>query len=111
MASSSHSPELTVAQRKKIAAWEDKDGLGKEALLKCLSKPQLMKVYQLQSVTQSWSRLEEEYGHISDINVPPLNSNSTRFARNTPTPWKLILTSSLPSRKKWITTVLRQSLR
>jgi hypothetical protein len=59
--------ELTVAQRKKISAWEDKDGLGKEALLKCLSKAELMKVYQLQSAFEIWTRLEDEYGHISDI--------------------------------------------
>jgi hypothetical protein len=42
--------------------------LGKEALLKCLSKPELMKVYPLQSATQIWSHLEEEeYSHVSDI--------------------------------------------
>jgi hypothetical protein len=41
--------------------------LGKEALLKCLSKPELMTVYQLQSAMQIWSCLEEEYGHVSDI--------------------------------------------
>src|ERR1700722_16253293 len=46
---------------------------------------------------QIWSRLEEEYGHVSDIKVPPLNSNSILSARKTPTPWKPTSTSSLLS--------------
>src|ERR1700692_3411927 len=53
--------ELTAAQCKKILTWEDKNGLGKEALLKCLPKSELIKVYHVQSAAEIWGRLEEEY--------------------------------------------------
>ena len=58
---------ISAAQRKAIAKWEQQDGLARQALLACLQKAELTKVYQLKSAHEIWARLAEEYGPVSDV--------------------------------------------
>ena len=58
---------ISAAQRRVLAKWEQQDDLARQALLACLQKAELTKVYQLQSAHEIWARLAEEYGPVSDI--------------------------------------------
>ena len=47
--------------------WEERNILAIEALLKCLNKVDKTKVFRMTNAAKIWSRLEDEYGHISDM--------------------------------------------
>jgi len=47
--------------------WEERNILAIEALLKCLNKVEKTKVFRMTEAAKIWSRLDDEYGHISDM--------------------------------------------
>ena len=47
--------------------WEERNILAIEALFKCLNKVDKTKVFRMTEVAKIWSRLDKEYGHISDM--------------------------------------------
>ena len=47
--------------------WEERNILAIEALLKCLNKVEKTKVFRMTEAAKIWSRLDDEYAHISDM--------------------------------------------
>jgi gag-polypeptide of LTR copia-type len=57
---------ITPANRKLITSWATRHALAREALLRCLDRSELIKVHNLPLASEIWTRLNEEYGAISD---------------------------------------------
>ena len=52
---------------KRQESWDERNTLAIEALLKCLNKVDKTKVFRMTNAAEIWSCLEDEYGHISDM--------------------------------------------
>ena len=61
------SANLTVAQRKELDEWQHKDDLARSALISSLKPTEHLKVFNLTTAHAVWSRLQDEYGQISDL--------------------------------------------
>jgi transposase InsO family protein len=58
---------LTAAQRKELDDWQHKDDLARSALISSLKPTEHFKVFNLTTAHAVWSRLQDEYGQISDL--------------------------------------------
>src|SRR5271169_498060 len=58
---------MSAAQRKKLDEWQHKDDLARSALISALKPTEHLKVFDLTSAHAVWSRLQDEYGSISDL--------------------------------------------
>ena len=58
---------LTAAQRKELDEWQHRDDLARSALISSLKPTEHLKVFNLTTAHAVWSRLQEEYGQISDL--------------------------------------------
>ena len=73
---------LTVAQRRSVAAWEQKNALARQALLTCLQPPELTKFYSMKSAHDIWQRLADEYGALSNIRLAHAESMFYSLRKN-----------------------------
>jgi hypothetical protein len=58
---------ITSTMRKKIASWNERHALARQALLTCLNRSTLTRVVHLKSALEIWIALAKEYSHVSNI--------------------------------------------
>ena len=59
--------ELSEQIKRQILMFEKRQGLAYQALINCLDAPEAIKVYNLDTASAIWKRLEEEYGQTSEL--------------------------------------------
>ena len=78
----------TPALQRKIQEWERRHTLAHKALVNALEPPELIKVSHLKTAHEIWTRLQDEYGHISQIQCIKAENDLHALIKTPPTPMK-----------------------
>ncbi len=66
-----------------LVDWEQRHKLAKEALLSALKPAQLLRVSRLETASEIWKRLDDEYGQISDLKRAQLDAKLRSLRKTT----------------------------